>query len=424
MSDHRSATEHLFRHKYGEILAALWRYTGYENFETVEEAVQIAFQRALEKWLYTGVPDNPAGWLYAVARNTYLETIRRRKMEYLKLEQLHQQIEAPDDDRLATNELTQMTDVNDDLAMMLLLCCNPDLPPKGQICLTLKAACGFSVSEIAHALDMQEEAVKKTISRAKEKVATDRPALQAVRTDRVTTRFVLVLETLYALFNEGYFASRGNTQLRQDIAEEAIRLAHIFLDSTLTPTQYKGELYALIALMLCQFARFSTRTDTAGVPIRLQEQDRNQWNQEMIQAGLAALTASQVSEYVSIFHLEARIAAEHALSPSFSATRWPTILSLYDQLLQQKDTPAVRLSRIVAIHYAQGWEPAQRELDQLEASGLYTISQSFLFHAVRADLLEARGKSVEAVKEWQEAQRYAATVADRLFVEQKLKNVL
>ena len=90
VSDPQLLTEHLFRTKYGEILAALLRQFGYEHFDSVEEAVQTAFQRALEKWLYTGVPENPAGWLFTVARNAYLEGARRKNLEASKRQELEQ----------------------------------------------------------------------------------------------------------------------------------------------------------------------------------------------------------------------------------------------------------------------------------------------------------------------------------------------
>lgn len=77
--DQKLTVEQLFKAKYGEVLAALLRSTGYQHFELAEEAVQTAFQRALEKWPVTGLPHNPAGWLYTVARNAYLETRRRQQ---------------------------------------------------------------------------------------------------------------------------------------------------------------------------------------------------------------------------------------------------------------------------------------------------------------------------------------------------------
>lgn len=420
MSEHKLVTERLFRTKYGEVLAALVRSVGYTRFELAEEAVQSAFQRALETWLETNLPKNPGGWLYTVARNSYLESVRRLATEERKLAQLHADTEVTSTPATALN-VDQLTDASpslDDLATMILLCCNPDLPPKAQISLTLKAVCGFSVKEIARVLGMQEEATKKTITRAKRKVAEVPDTLSTLDANRIAIRFSLILETLYAMFTEGYAASSGDTQLRREIAEEAIRLTDIFLNAAVRPTQHRGDLQALTALMLFQLARFDARTSPSGLPIRLQEQDRTQWNQGMIRVALVALAASQSSPQMTSFHIEARIAAEHATSPSFQMTNWPAILVLYDQLLLYKDTPEVRLSRIVALRYAHGWEVALAELDQQEAD---TVMRSFLLHAIRADLLESADQSIAAVEEWTIARRYAPTVADRAFVDQKLQ---
>lgn len=420
-TDPRLAAEEIFRAKYGEVLAALLRFTTYQDFALAEEAVQTAFQRALEKWPAMGLPQNPAGWLFTVARNAYLEARRRQQTEQVKLAQFPLTLDPTTDDSTLLTESSGADILHDDLAIMILLCCNPELSPNAQLCLTLKAACGFSVKEIARGLGMQEEAVKKTLTRAKEKVAAAGQSLQTLNPDRIASRFRLVLETIYALFNEGYAASGGQAQLRHDIAAEAIHLADIFLHTTLTPLAHVGELHALRALMLLHFARFQARTDAAGLPLRLQEQDRTQWNGAMIRAGLAALAASQASDQVTAFHLEARIAAEHATSPSFAATPWSTILTLYDQLLQHKDTPEVRLSRIVALRYAHGWEAALHALDGLTPD---TVARSFLHHAIRADLLEAAGHTSDAADEWRKAQTFAPTRADRSFVNQKLEKLV
>lgn len=422
MFDPVSTAEELFRTKYHELRAALLRYAGSEQAHLVDEALQSAFQRALETWPVTGTPANPAGWLYSVARNAYLAAARRRRIEQQKLALLRPEINQDSDSGSASGSYG-VAPAGDDMAVMLLLCCNPELSPKAQICLTLRAACGLSVSAIARALAMQDEAVKKTITRAKEHVAQDRAIFAALQGERVATRFGQVIDTLYALFNEGYAASTGDLQLRRELAETALRLTDGLLQTQLTPAQHRGELYALLALMLFQLARFDARRGQDGLPIRLQDQDRRVWDHALIRAGVAALAASQRSARPTVFHLEARIAAAHALSPTFAATDWAAILSLYDQLLTCKDSLMVRLSRIVALRFAHGWAPALDELERLETSGPVPASVAFLFHAVRADLLTAAGQRPEAADAWAAAHSYAPTSADRHFVADQLHSL-
>jgi RNA polymerase sigma-70 factor (ECF subfamily) len=410
------AIEAVFRTKYGELCASLLSAFGYQRFDLVEEALQTAFGRALERWPQSGVPDNPAGWLYAVARNICLEGLRHAAVvdrASVELRAAYAEATAPDPDA----ELAQTIPGGlDDFGAMILLCCNPDLSERAHLCLMLKAGCGLSVREIGRLLDMNDEAVKKTMTRAKEKIAHDAGTFHGLDHQRITARFPVVIETVYALFTEGYAASSGELPLRRDVAAQAVHLCDVLLGSSFTPDRARGELQALTALMLLQLARFDARVDRDGVPVRLQEQDRSAWNQSMIRAGLDALAAATASDALSSYHLEARIAAEHSTSLSFDRTNWPRILELYDQLLTLKDTAAVRLNRIVALRHAQGPLVALEELDALSVTIRLPGATAFLRHTVRADILDALGRTDEARQSWEAAAAAAPTAADRAFV--------
>jgi predicted RNA polymerase sigma factor len=362
--------------------------------------------------------------VYAVARNTCLEGLRRATIAERKMPQL--QAETP----VAYNPDTEAETAQsipgglDDFAAMILLCCNPDLSERAQMCLMLKAGCGMSVHQIGRALGMADEAVKKTITRAKDKIARHATTFDAFDEERIAGRFPLVVETVYALFTEGYAASSGDLPLRRDMAAQAVHLCDVLLSSTFTPRSALGTLHALMALMLLQLARFDARLGTDGVPVRLQEQDRSRWNLSMIRAGLDALQAATSSASSSPFHIEARIAAEHSTSRSFSDTNWGVILALYDQLLALKDTSAVRLNRIVAVKHAVGSTAALDELDVLVAAAPPTPAATvFLRHAVRADILEGLDRTAEARQAWEAALASAPTAADRAFVEARARRM-
>lgn len=426
MAEHKILIEHLFRRKYGEILAVLLRHFGYEYFDVAEEAVQTAFQKALENWSITGVPQNPAGWLSAVARNAAYDAIKREKIGRQKIDQLKNGIEE------SLEKITQpeidpdkSNDEMDDLAVMILLCCNPEVSEKAQVCLTLKTACGFSIREIARALAMNEESVKKTITRAKEKVIVSPELLKKLKQNKITERFKVVMEILYAMFTEGYSASSGEIQLRKEIAEEAIYLSNALLESKLIPNESKPELSALIALMYFQIARFEARIKNEGLPIRLQEQDRNLWDRNLINAGFAMLEKSKATDSVSSYHLEARIAAEHSISNSFEETKWKSIYNLYKKLLQIKDTIPVQLNSIVALKYAESSSTALIAIEKLSLDKRIPdgrSSEAYLYHSVKADILEALERK-EAAKEWEKALKYAPTLAEQKFIEEKIKNI-
>jgi predicted RNA polymerase sigma factor len=70
--------EHLFRHESGMIVSRLASTFGFADIGVIEDAVQESLIAALRAWPIRGVPGNPAGWLYTVARNRAIDTVRRR----------------------------------------------------------------------------------------------------------------------------------------------------------------------------------------------------------------------------------------------------------------------------------------------------------------------------------------------------------
>jgi RNA polymerase sigma-70 factor, ECF subfamily len=70
MTNVTALLEHLFRRQSAQIVATLTRAIGARHLALVEEAVQDALVTALQQWPYRGVPDDPAAWLFRVARTT------------------------------------------------------------------------------------------------------------------------------------------------------------------------------------------------------------------------------------------------------------------------------------------------------------------------------------------------------------------
>ncbi|HEY7501684.1 MAG TPA: sigma factor, partial [Vicinamibacterales bacterium] len=69
--------DHLFRSRAGQMVAWLTRIFGPAHLDLAEEVVQDALVKALQQWPYSGVPENPGGWLFRVARNGALDVLRR-----------------------------------------------------------------------------------------------------------------------------------------------------------------------------------------------------------------------------------------------------------------------------------------------------------------------------------------------------------
>jgi predicted RNA polymerase sigma factor len=144
------------------------------------------------------------------------------------------------------------------------------------------------------------------------------------------------------VFNEGY---SGDV----DLAAEAIRLTRQLAALVVDP-----EVDGLLALMLLHHARRRSRTRPDGSIVPLAEQDRSQWDTDLVAEGIgiaqAALARGQLGEYQA----QAAIAALHADARCVEETDWAQIVEWYDELLRFADTPVVRLNRAVAVGEADG----------------------------------------------------------------------
>ncbi|MDG2447984.1 MAG: sigma factor [Saprospiraceae bacterium] len=70
--------DHLFRHQYGKMVSILTNIFGLPHLETIEDAVQDIFIKAMIKWR-NQIPENPEAWLTAAAKNRVIDLLRKIK---------------------------------------------------------------------------------------------------------------------------------------------------------------------------------------------------------------------------------------------------------------------------------------------------------------------------------------------------------
>ncbi len=334
--------EHFFRHESANLIAVLTRAFGIARLDLVEDMVQAAMIEAMQTWKHRGIPQNPTGWIHRVARNRILDTLRREKIHQRAVAFAGQPAEATEslvDQWLCEERLP------DSLLRMMFVCCHPSLDLHSQTALTLKVLCGFGLGEIARGLLMSTEAIKKRIQRAKRSLAELQVSLDMPAPDDMQLRLNSVHNVLYLMFNEGYSTSHGAEPIRDDICEEAARLCHMLCvhKSLSTPTTC-----ALLSLMLFHAARLDSRMDNNGAAVLLEDQDRDQWDRNLITVAESWLARSQV-EHPTRFHLEAAIAMMHCRAPNVAETDWATIVRLYDRLLQLYPSAVYVLNRAIAL---------------------------------------------------------------------------
>ncbi len=356
---------HLFRHEAGRMAAVLTRYLGAEHMEVAHDLVQDTLLKAMETWPFHTIPDNPSAWLYRVARNKAIDFIRSRQSVVRGKENYEKEI-VP-----VIEQAFEEDDINDSVLRMMFACCHPSIPPESQITLTLKTLGGLSTSEIAHAFLTNEEAIAKRLYRAKEKIRNENIRLEPPGMYELPTRLKSVLKVLYLLFNEGYYSHHPSAHIREDLCEEAMRLTYLLVQH---PNTCLPKVKALMALMCLQASRFDARTSASGEIILMEFQDRSKWSRPLIEKGLQFLTAASEGNHLSEYHIEAAIASIHALAPTWSQTRWPELVRLYEALSVCKPGWMVALNHAIAIGYAQS--PAEgiarlESIHGLEKNHLY-----------------------------------------------------
>ncbi len=159
--------DHLFRHSAGRIVSSLTRVFDPGDLELVEDAVQEALEKALTHWPFRGIPENPGGWLFAVARNAALDRVRRRTRRVDATDQIVELMEV----KLAhMTEPVLSREIADDQLRMIFTCCHPEIPADARVALTLKTIGGFDVREIARAFLAEESTVAQRFVRAKRRI--------------------------------------------------------------------------------------------------------------------------------------------------------------------------------------------------------------------------------------------------------------
>ncbi len=339
--------ENLFRREWGKIVATLTRVFGIERLELVEDVVQEALVRAMQTWPYYGVPENPPAWIMRVARNLALDQARRETRFRKKQEEIAGFLDHPQ----GSGSLVLQDEIEDDRLRMIFVCCHTEIPQEDQVALALRTLCGFSVAEIAHAFLTTEAAIAKRLTRAKQRIRAAQIAFEIPGGPELTARLNGVLQTLYLLFNEGYKASGGERLIREELCHEAIRLTNLVAGHV---AGNRPQTHALLSLMLLNAARLRARTDSEGRILRLKEQNRSRWDKSMIARGMFHLAKSAHGHEISVYHLQAGIAACHCAAPDDKATDWAQILSLYDRLVELDASPIVALNRAVAVANVHG----------------------------------------------------------------------
>ena len=404
-----------FRREADKILAAL--LTTVRDFELAEDALQDAMLVALERWPSEGVPHNPAAWITTTARRKAIDRLRRIRTFLHKQEMIQTLVEQ---EQAGVEEEMDDTPIPDERLKLMFTCCHPALALEAQVALTLHTLGGLSTPEIANAFLLPLPTMAQRLVRAKRKIRDAGIPYAVPPVHLLAERIDALLAVLYLIFNEGYAATGGNTLMRQDLCNEAIRLARVL--TTLLANEplliEDAEALGLLALMLLHDSRHKARVGLQGELVLLEEQDRSLWDQTEIQEGLSILDRAMHLRNPGHYQVQAAISALHAQSGRAEQTDWPQIALLYRALMQMTPSPVIELNHAVAVAMADGPACGLLLLAQLERS--HVLDHYYPFYAAQADLLRRANRLDDAHTAYTKALELCQNEIERAFFRRRL----
>jgi len=407
----RELLPNLFRVEYRKIVSVLCSHFGIQHIEIAEDIVSDTFLSATELWNTKGVPENPAAWLYTVAKNKTRNHLKRSSVFEQKLVP---QIQYTDSLSISTPEI-DLSDKNiaDSQLAMIFTVCDPTNSAEAQIALALNLLCGFGIQEIADAFLTNKEVIYKRINRARQKLKEGNIKIEQPSEIQIGSRLETVLTTLYLLFSEGYYSTSQHTTLRKDFCAEAMQLTFLLYENKRTSIPAVS---ALLSLMCFHTSRFDARVNLQGELILYRDQDESLWNHELIERGTYFLSKASTGEVLTKYHLEAGIAYWHTQKED-NADKWENILHLYDNLLMLEYSPIAALNRIYAVAQVKGKEEAIKEAEKL------SLPDNHFYYSLMGNLYTEIDQQ-KALSNFQTALHLAKSPSDKAVIQKNITELM
>ncbi|MCW3086278.1 MAG: sigma-70 family polymerase sigma factor [Bacteroidetes bacterium] len=415
-----NTVSHLFRHQAGKMVAVLTRIFGSHNIALAEDVVQDTLLTALEQWKLKGIPKDAEAWLFIVAKNKALNLIKKQKSNVLFGDEITQPLlQSGYTVETTVNQLFEENLIKDDQLRMMFACCHPELSEENQITLILKTLCGFSTAEIAKAFLTSEDTVSKRLYRTKEFFRENKIQLTIPNVDEIKKRTNAVLNSIYLIFNEGYNSTNSEELIRKDVIEESVILCKLLADNEHTQLP---EVFALMALMCFHASRSESRLNDEGEIILLPMQDRNKWNRALITEGSNFMDKAAFGNAISTYHLQAGIAFEHCIAPSFEKTNWHKILSYYQWLCRIASTPVTELNRIIIVFQLQGAAVALKELEAIENKN--KLESYYLYYSLLGEIYLKLNDPAIAKKHFEKAAALTQSKTEQRLLQNKISSLV
>lgn len=339
-----SIIESSYRTFYGKLFSALFSQFGAKYVNEIEDAIQNSFYKSLKTWKPNRVPNNKENWLFIVARNDVLNQIKKGS-------RLHSQTHF--------KVIEETENPNEDLRLktILFLSKSKNVSSKVKVIFILKNIFGLHIKEISECTLLSQEAIYKSINRAKKNFQqTTKDADFDLTFEQITEKEIVIIEEiLYAVFNIGFdsFSEKNKSIINEDLCLEALALAKILSDKFEKITTKN-----LLGLFCFHLARIPAKVKNNKI-ISFFEQNKTNWNNDFIKLGFHYL---EKPEKLNKYYVEALIASKHMTNTKNDIQHWNEIIKLYQLLLSISNSPITKLNLCYCFSKAQRNEEAKELL--------------------------------------------------------------
>jgi len=363
--------EDLIQNDYGMITSTLTNRLGPESITTVESIVTNSYNEAKTKWSAGSLPLDPKDFIWQFVTDNTSELFCHKIFNH------DYPSKTTDSQYIVNLEYPNKNEVVLNKVIMLFACSHPSNELDVNAAFVLKILGGYSSSYIARMLSKNESVVINSLETAKEQIIEKKIPFAIPGKYVLRDRTVNLLKLLTYIFELGYNHPDDRIRVSPDVCNTAINLCEVLAKHPMTNIP---ETRAHMAYMLLCGSRLKSLIDSNGNVLKLQEQDRELWDREMIKNGIEFLYKSASGKNVDKIHLKAGVEAIHATSSDYIDTNWDQIVSLYENYLNVHNCPQTELEMAYALSKRNGPKAGIEAIkkiknqEQINDTALYGIS--------------------------------------------------
>lgn len=362
-----SIVESNFRASYGKLFSALINQFGINYVNEIEDAIQNSFLKSLKYWKSNQTPDHKENWLFIIARNDVINQIKKNSKTTSELA-----FATSDESKTSENDLRLQT--------ILFLSSSKKISKQSKVIFTLKNIFGLHIREIAESTLLNQDAIYKSIKRAKKSLQLEfaNEEMDVILKQATPNEILIVEEILYAVFNIGFdsFSEKNQSIVNEDLCLEAVSLVKLLLQE-----HKQDSTRNLLALFCFHLARIPSKVRN-GKLISFFKQDRKNWNKELIDLGFYYL---QNPNKLNKFYIESLIVSKYMTVNSYTIEHWNDMTNLYELLIQLSNSPIIKLNYSYCLHKAKRSKDALALLEKIKSE---LPTEHVYFSLVKANILQ------------------------------------